>query len=49
MTKYIFTYGTEGQPFAGGWTEVIAPDRQAACAAFRAIHPDRVEGLLRRS
>lgn len=46
MEKFVFTYGTEGQPFVGGWTEVIAPDRQAACAAFRAVHPDKTEGLL---
>lgn len=30
----------------GGWTEVEAPDAHAACAAFRAYHPDRTEGLL---
>ena len=22
--KYYFTYGTDGQPFVGGWTEVEA-------------------------
>lgn len=21
MAKFYFTYGTEGQPFVGGWTE----------------------------
>lgn len=46
MEKFIFTYGTEGRPFYGGWTEVVAPDRKSACAAFRAIHPDKTEGLL---
>lgn len=46
MGKYIFTYGTDGQPYYGGWTEVVAPNRAAACAAFRAIHPDKTEGLL---
>ena len=35
-----------GQPFVGGWTEVDAPDGHAACAAFRAYHPDKTEGLL---
>ena len=34
MAKYIFTYGTEGHPFFGGWTEVEAQDWQAAYAAF---------------
>lgn len=46
MPKFYFTYGTEGHPFFGGWTEVEAPDRHAACAAFRAYHPDKTEGLL---
>lgn len=46
MPKFYFTYGSEGQPFCGGWTEVEAPDRHAACAAFRAYHPDKTEGLL---
>lgn len=46
MAKFYFTYGTDGQPFFGGWTEVDAPSRPAACAAFRAYHPDKTEGLL---
>ena len=46
MPKFYFTYGAEGQPFVGGWTEVEAPDGHAACAAFRAYHPDKTEGLL---
>lgn len=43
MAKFYFTYGTDGQPFFGGWTEVEAPDAHAACAAFRAYHPDKTE------
>lgn len=46
MPKFYFTYGTEGQPFRGGWTEVEATDGHAACAAFRVYHPDKIEGLL---
>lgn len=46
MAKFYFTYGSEGQPFVGGWTEVEAPDLDAACAAFRIYHPDKTEGLL---
>lgn len=46
MCKFYFTYGTDGQPFYGGWTEVDAPDGHAACAAFRAYHPDKHEGLI---
>ena len=24
MARFYFTYGTDGQPFVGGWTEVDA-------------------------
>lgn len=44
--KYYFTYGTDGQPFVGGWTEVEAPNADIACAAFRAVHPDKEPGIL---
>ena len=43
---YFFTYGTSGQPFSGGWTKVLAPNRELACAMFRTLHPDRTPGLL---
>lgn len=46
MPKFYFTYGTSGQPFVGGWTEVEAPTARVAAFAFRAFHPDKVEGLL---
>lgn len=46
MARFYFTYGTEGQPFYGGWSVVEAPDRHMACSAFRAYHPDKTEGLL---
>lgn len=46
MAKFYFTYGTEGQPFVGGWTEIEAPNVNVACAAFRVYHPDKIEGLL---
>lgn len=46
MPKFYFTYGTEGQPFVGGWTEVEAPTVKAATIAFRAFHPDKTPGLL---
>ena len=41
MAKFIFTYGIEGHPFSGGWTEVEAPDLNSACHAFRAVHPNK--------
>ena len=46
MPKFYFTYGTGGQPYCGGWTEVIAPDMRSACGAFRAFHPDKIENCL---
>ena len=46
MARFYFTYGTDGQPYVGGWTEVEAPDRKSACAVFRAYHPDKWEGLV---
>lgn len=45
-TKFYFTYGTSGQPFVGGWTEVEALTCKVACQLFRAFHPDKTEGLL---
>ena len=46
MKRFYFTYGAEGQPFCGGWTEVIAPDFESACSLFRAYHPDYHDGVL---
>ena len=46
MGFFYFTYGSEGYPFYGGWTEIEAPDERTACAIFRAFHPDRVEGFI---
>lgn len=46
MEKFYFTYGTEGMPYIGGWTEVIADSYSNACKLFRMFHPDKTEGLL---
>lgn len=46
MPKFYFTYGTEGHPFFGGWTEVEAPDFESACSVFRVYHPNKIEPLL---
>lgn len=46
MARFYFTYGTEGQPFYGGWSVVEALDRHMACTAFRVYHPDKIEGLI---
>ena len=39
MARFIFTYGSEGQPFCGGWTEIEAPNEDMAIGAFRLVHP----------
>lgn len=46
MNNYYFTYGSEDQPFVGGWTRVIACNIQDAVDLFRKAHPDKTEGLL---
>lgn len=47
MPKFYFTYGLdERHPFQGGWTVVEAPDDHKARQAFRAIHPDKIPGVL---
>ena len=46
MQTYYFTYGLEGQPFEGGWTVVEAADMETAVKAFRAFHPDKINGIL---
>lgn len=46
MPRFFFTYGNApSYPFQGGWTEVVAPDRFAALAAFRAIHENIAERI----
>lgn len=41
IASFYFAYNTSEQyPFVGGWTEVRAPDKETAIAAFRAVHPD---------
>lgn len=46
MSKFYFTYGSEGQPFVGGWTEIEAPNLTTAQNIFRAFHPDKYKGCL---
>lgn len=44
--KFYFTYGSDGHPFVGGWTEVEASDVHTACHLFRAVHPDKISGIM---
>lgn len=44
---FYFTYGTdENFPFRGGWTEVEAPNLDAAISLFRIYHPDRTPCIV---
>ena len=45
MQKFFFTYGCEGQPYVGGWTDVYAENEDQAIAAFEAFHP-RKDGFI---
>lgn len=44
--KFYFTYGSDGHPFVGGWTEVEASDIHTVCRLFRAVHPDKISGIM---
>lgn len=45
--SFYFTYGTSDCfPYRGGWTEVIAPDRETAVYLFRIYHPDHTPGTV---
>ena len=46
MARFYFTYGTEGQPYVGGWTEVEAPDAEIAGNLFKAVHPCKSGNIL---
>lgn len=46
MARFYFTYGSEGQPFHGGWTEIETSDVETACSLFRALHPNRQGDFL---
>ena len=39
MEHFYFTYGSEGHPFKGGWTEIVAEDMNTAISIFEAVHP----------
>ena len=39
MSKFYFTYGSEGHDFYGGWTEVMATDIDEAIRLFDIVHP----------
>ncbi len=41
MKTFYFTYGLVGQAFEGGWTEVIAEDKEKAIEAFLLYHPSK--------
>lgn len=46
MKTFYFTYGLNGQPFVGGWTEIVARDFHDACQTFKRLHPCKHGNLL---
>lgn len=47
MQKYYFTYGSsENFPYQNGWTEVYAENMKQAESLFKAIHPDKIPGII---
>lgn len=47
MAKFYFTYGSDEKfPYQYGWTEIEAPNIDAAIAAFRIYHPDRHQNTI---
>lgn len=46
MNKYYFTFGTEGQPYKGGWVIVESDNINVAIGIFRAIYPDKQDRVL---
>ncbi len=47
IKNFYFTYGSwEGFPYSNGWTKIEAPDRKSAVTIFRALHPDKTEGVV---
>jgi len=46
MQSFYFTYGSEGHPFVGGWTEIVAQDFHDACSTFKRLHPCKEGKLL---
>ena len=44
--KLYFTFGTGGQPYVGGWVEVEAETIEQAVKLYRAVYPDKHEGII---
>ena len=46
--EYFYLYADmfKCRVYKAGWTRVLAPNRDAADAAFRAYHPDYIAGIL---
>lgn len=42
--NYYFCYGSEGQDYRGGWTEINAPSLDLARELFRLFHPSNPPG-----
>lgn len=45
--KYFITFGSEGQPFKGGWIEVYAESESQARKLYNAVFPPNELGFAR--
>lgn len=46
MSKYYFTFGSEGQPYKGGWLIIEADNIMIAMGIYRAIYPNKDGDIL---
>lgn len=44
MPTFYFTYGTDGQPFVGGWTEITAPRYEYGVCFVPGVSPRQDRG-----
>lgn len=44
MNNYYITFGSEGQPFKGGWIIIEAETIEQACKIFRAMYQYKETG-----
>jgi hypothetical protein len=45
--KFYYTFGSDGQPYEGGWVEIYAEDFNEADKLFRKRYGDGVGGFIR--
>ena len=49
MNNYYITFGSEGQPFKGGWIIFEAETIEQACKIFRAMYQYKAEETFKQT